>query len=112
MAASPPTAPEPLSLSASRVGWFSLETDVNSPVRCRAVQFEIQRSTQLQMECSECTEWEDFTVAEGSGQEAAREALQAAANGEPGCYRVRPLYVRASYAFFRITGDGIAHREE
>jgi hypothetical protein len=81
-------------------------------VLSRAVQFEVQRSTQIQWECSEATSWEDFKVAEGSGQEAAREAVQAAAKGEPGCYRTRPLYTTGPFAFYRVTADGIAHREE
>jgi hypothetical protein len=76
------------------------------------VQFEIQRSTEMQWECSEASEWEDFKVAEASGQKAAREAVQQASKGEPGCYRVRPLYTTGPFAFYRVTRDGIAHREE
>ena len=72
--------------------------------------FEVERSPQMHVEpCSECTEWEAFRVREGS---SVREAVEKAADGEPGCYRARREEDSGPFpAYFRVTGDGIAHPE-
>ena len=77
------------------------------------MRFMIQRATNMQVDrCADATEWEDFKVGMGEGQDAAREAVEAAAEGEPGCYRVRPVGGHAPFAFVRVTGDGVAHLDE
>jgi hypothetical protein len=68
--------------------------------------FEVQRSPQMQVEeCQEATEWEAFKVREASN---AQEAVEAAADGELGCYRARPEEETGAFAYYRVTGDGIA----
>jgi hypothetical protein len=72
--------------------------------------FEVQRSPQTQVEeCREAAEWEAFKVREAIN---AQEAVQAAADGELGCYRARREEETGSFAYFRVTGDGIANPEE
>jgi hypothetical protein len=73
--------------------------------------FEIQRSPQMQVEeCRDATEWEPFKVREGSN---AKEAVEAAADGELGCYRARREEDAGPFPFYcRVTGDGICNPEE
>jgi len=72
--------------------------------------YEVQRSPQMQVEeCCDATEWDVFRVREASN---AQEAVQNAADGEPGCYRARREEETGSFVYFRVTGDGIANRGE
>ena len=77
------------------------------------MRFTIQRAAGMQVdECSDATEWEDFKVGRGEGEDAARDAVESAAEGEPGCYRARPIGAEAPIAYVRVTGDGSAHLED
>jgi hypothetical protein len=60
-------------------------------------------------ECREATAWEIFKVREAGD---AQGAVEAAADGETGCYRARREEETGAFAYFRVTGDGIAHLEE
>jgi len=60
-------------------------------------------------ECRDATEWEAFKVREASN---AQDAVEAAAEGEPGCYRARREEETGEFAYCRVTADGIAHPEE
>ncbi len=76
------------------------------------MKFTIERAHDRQDDCTDCTDWEFFEQVEEAGEsEPELVAVQAAANGESGCYRARPAASSGPFAVFRVTGDGVAHRE-